>query len=98
MAQAVSWANFRPAVAPATYHRVVEYWDATPRIQRMVGRLMVAALIPFALAIGINVFVAMERIASPGSAALAGLAATAEALWFWFGMLRRKHRKGKDMK
>src|SRR5262249_30256763 len=56
------------------------------------------ALIPFALAIGINVFVAMERIASPGSAALAGLAATAEALWFWFGMLRRKHRKGKDMK
>jgi hypothetical protein len=89
-------------IAPATHHRVVENGDATVRIQRLIGRLMAAALVPFALAIGINVFVAMERIVGTGSAGLAGLAAMVVALWFWFGMellaLRRKHAKGKDMK
>jgi hypothetical protein len=63
---------------------------------------MAAALIPFALAIGINLFVAMERIAGSAAGALAGVAATATAVWFWFGIelfaLRRKHWKGDDMK
>jgi uncharacterized protein DUF6328 len=89
-------------IAPAIYHRVVEDGDATARIQRLIGLLMAAALIPFALAIGINVFVAMERIVASESAALAGLAATAAALWFWFGIelfaRRRKHGKVKEMK
>jgi hypothetical protein len=56
-------------IAPAIYHRVVEDGDATARIQRFLGLLMAAALIPFALAIGINVFVAMERIVASESAA-----------------------------
>jgi uncharacterized protein DUF6328 len=89
-------------IAPAIFHRVVEDGNATRRILRLIGLLMAAALIPFALAIGINVFVAMERIGGPRLAVLAGLAATGAALWFWFGIellaLRRKHGKVKDMK
>jgi hypothetical protein len=89
-------------IVPAIYHRVAENGNATARIQRLTGLLMTAALIPFALAIGINVFVAIERIGGPGSAVLAGVAATGAALWFWFGIellaLRRKHGKGNDMK
>jgi hypothetical protein len=89
-------------IAPAICHRVVENGDATARIQRLTRLVMAAALIPFALAIGINLFVAMERIAGSAAGALAGVAATATAVWFWFGIelfaLRRKHWKGDDMK
>src|SRR5215468_1563376 len=82
-------------IAPAIYHRVMGDGDATAHIRSLIGLMMAAALIPFALAIGINVFIAIERIGGPGSAVLAGLAATGAALWFWFGIelfaLRRKH-------
>src|SRR5262245_63614557 len=61
-------------IAPAIYHRVVGDGDAAARIRRLIGLVMAAALIPFALAIGINMFVAMERIGGSGSAAIAGVA------------------------
>jgi hypothetical protein len=73
-------------IAPATYHRVVEDGNASPTIQRMISRFMGLALLPFGLSIGINLFIANERIVSPTLAAVVATGGICIAAWFWFGL------------
>jgi hypothetical protein len=72
-------------IAPAVHHRQVDNGDATTRIMRMVSLAMSAALALFALSMGINLFIAFQRIADQASAMVAGIALLGLALWFWFG-------------
>jgi hypothetical protein len=73
-------------VTPAIHHRLVEYGNATPRIMRTVGLLMALALLPFAVSLGFNVFVAVESFAGSTWAIASSLLVTMLALWFWFGL------------
>jgi Family of unknown function (DUF6328) len=78
-------------ILPGPFHRRVEKGEDTGRLHRLVGRVMALALVPFAASLGIDVFLAAERIAGTGAgvatgAATAGLAA---AFWFGFGELRK---------
>jgi hypothetical protein len=73
-------------IAPAIHHRMVENGDATLRVLRTVSLGMALALLPFAVSLGMNIFIALERIASTGWATALALAAACLALWFWFGL------------
>ena len=73
-------------IAPAIHHRVVEDGNATSRTLHRVSLFMSIALLPFAVSLGLNVFIAMKAFAGGMQAVMAGLAATAGALWFWFGL------------
>ncbi|MDX6694191.1 MAG: hypothetical protein QOF02_1794 [Blastocatellia bacterium] len=82
-------------LAPGSYHRIVEEGEDTNNLHRFTSKVMCYALLPFAIALGFDVYVAMERtIARPLSLVVAisvGLA----ALFFWYGLelLRRSRRE-----
>jgi Family of unknown function (DUF6328) len=89
-------------IAPAAHHRVAEDGNATSRIMRVISLAMCGALLLFALALGINIFIGLERIFGFAAAVAAGIAAAAVALAFWFGIewvaLMQNNGKGVDMK
>jgi Family of unknown function (DUF6328) len=72
-------------LAPAPFHRIAEDGNATPRQHRYTNRMITSALVPFALALGANVFIATERPFGTGAALTLGLATGASALLAWFG-------------
>jgi len=73
-------------IMPAIHHRVVENGDATTNAQRTISLMMALALLPFAVSLGLNVFIALERIGASGWAAVFAMAVSAIALWFWYGL------------
>jgi Family of unknown function (DUF6328) len=89
-------------IAPAAHHRVVEQGNATRYIMQVIGWAMSGALLLFSVALGMNIFIAVERIAGLAPAVVAGMVAAALALGFWFGIewavLLRKGGKEVDMK
>lgn len=86
-------------IAPAAHLRIVDEGDVTARTFALVSTLMATALVPFALSLGINLFIVLEQMVTPALASASAVAITAVALWFWFGLgLRALHyRNGKDM-
>ena len=87
-------------LAPAPFHRLAEGGQATPRQHRYTNRMITAALVPFALALGANVFVATERPFGTGAALALGLATGAAALLAWFGpeLVRASSRRDAAMR
>ena len=89
-------------IAPAAHHRIVEEGNASRRIMRIISLSMSGALLLFALALGINIFLGLERIAGLGVAITAGIAGAATAFLLWFGIewaaLMRKGRTDTNMK
>lgn len=82
-------------MAPSAYHRIVEKGEDTEELQRYASWLMDIALLPFALALGIDFFVAIEKVAGRTWGITAGLATLAVALFFWYGLeiVRRRERE-----
>jgi uncharacterized protein DUF6328 len=72
-------------IAPAIYHRQVDDGDATRRTMHAISLAMSGALALFALCLGINIFIAFERIADLPGAMVAAIAVFVLAFWFWFG-------------
>jgi hypothetical protein len=89
-------------IAPAAHHRAAEEGNATRRIMQIINLGMSGALLLFALALGINLFIGLERIAGFAAAFAAGIAGAAVALVFWFGIewavVIQKGGKDVDMK
>jgi hypothetical protein len=86
-------AAFALAVSPASFHRLAEDGDDTPRALRFASRMVGLALLPFAAALGTSLFVAaavMDR--SPtGVVVGAGGCIVAIGVWYVWPALRR-HR------
>src|SRR5919112_42720 len=59
-------------IAPSAFHRIAEQGESTGRIQTWTGRFASAALLPFAVALGLDLAIAMER--TLGSGWVSGLA------------------------
>jgi Family of unknown function (DUF6328) len=80
-------------IAPGPYHRIVESGADSGPFHRLVTALADLALFPFALALGLDVFVTGERMFGETAGAAAGLMATALALAFWYGfpLLQQQH-------
>ncbi|MDT7541774.1 MAG: hypothetical protein QOE33_1678 [Acidobacteriota bacterium] len=73
-------------IAPSAFHRIVERGEDTHRLQRFATRVMELALLPFATGLGVDVFVATEKVFGHKPGASAGLAALGFALFFWWGL------------
>ena len=73
-------------IAPAIHHRLVDDGNATTRIMQSTSHMMESALLLFAFALGLNMFIGIERIAGTALAIAAGIMATLTGLAFWFGI------------
>jgi len=83
-------------ILPEPYHRIVEGGDDTGGFHALVTDIADLALLPFALALGIDVYLAAERIFDAAAAGLAGSAAAGLALGLWYGLPRaRRYGRGK---
>ena len=88
-------------MAPGSYHRIVRGGSDAEDVHQFATTVMDIALIPFALAVALDLYISVGRIA--GVAAGAGAAATAGliALFFWYGVgwfSRDKPREKKKLK
>jgi len=87
-------------IAPATRHRLVERGGDSQGFLAYTTRIIEIALLPFALGLGIDLYLAAQKVTGPKSALAAGIIATAFALFFWYGLEmldRRKQGKEKTM-
>lgn len=77
-------------IAPGPYHRIVENGQDSGEFHHFVTVIADLALLPFALAIGIELLVGAERIFGGLAALAAGIvgAIVALALWYGFPQLR----------
>ena len=73
-------------MTPGAYHQIIERGEDTERMHRFTTRIMCVALLPFALGLGIDAFVATEKIIGVAPDITAGLAALLFSLSFWYGI------------
>ncbi|HEU0154868.1 MAG TPA: DUF6328 family protein [Stellaceae bacterium] len=85
-------------ILPGPYHRIVARGDDTADLLRLITTVADAVLLPFALALGVGVFVSGERIWGAAGAAVAGAATAAAAVVGWYGLpwLARCRRGGRE--
>ena len=85
-------------ISPGPYHRIVEGGDDSGRFHSLATAVISIALLPFALALGIDLFlavgVAFDLLPGTGAAVIG----TALALWFWYGFprFRSRHTGGQE--
>ncbi len=73
-------------IAPTAYHRIVERGADTTEIHSYTTRVMLFALLPLALALGLDIYVAAAKIGGTTVGALAGVFAGVAALFCWYGL------------
>jgi hypothetical protein len=80
-------------IAPGPYHCIVERGQDSGRLHRFATVIADLALLPFALALGLGLFVSIEAIFdnSPVSIA-AGMTGAGLALALWYGLPRLRKR------
>lgn len=79
-------------IAPGPYHRIVEGGEDSGAFHGVVTGLADLALLPFALALGLDVFLPAERVFGGAGAIAAGGLAALIALALWYGMPRARRR------
>ncbi|HVF43770.1 MAG TPA: DUF6328 family protein [Pyrinomonadaceae bacterium] len=84
-------------IAPSSYHRLVERGEDTDEIHRYTSKMMDWALLPFAFGLGIDLYVATQKVAGSWKlGAAAGLfgALVAGSLWYGLEFYMRRERAG----
>jgi hypothetical protein len=81
---------------PTAFHRLVEHGNSTNRMRIFATRAIEAALFPFAVALSIDLFIAVaESQGTPMGMAAGGLViAAALVCWYGFELIVRKRRAG----
>lgn len=73
-------------MAPGSYHRIVRAGSDAPDVHDFATTLMDVALIPFAIALSLDFYVATGRILGFAAGAGQGAAIGAIAIFFWYGL------------
>jgi uncharacterized protein DUF6328 len=73
-------------IAPGTYHRIVESGRDSEAFHRYISTMATVALLPFAISIGLDVFITIERIFGLAAGLAAGGSIGALALLLWYGV------------
>jgi DMSO reductase anchor subunit len=73
-------------ISPSSYHRLVERGEDTHEIHRYTSKMMGWALLPFSLGIGIDLYVATQKIIGWKAGVAAGLLGTLAAASLWYGL------------
>ncbi len=71
---------------PAAYHQIVEDGVDTHHLHHFTTRTLSCALLPFAFGLGLDTFVAVEKVQGHTPGILAGVCLLALALFFWYGL------------
>jgi hypothetical protein len=82
-------------LSPGAHHRIVEEGEDTEDLNRFTSRVMLYALLPFAVALGIDIYVAAGGTLGHTLALIGGLGMGFVALFFWYGLefMRRAERE-----
>ena len=82
-------------LAPGSYHRIVEEGEDTERQHRFTTKVMRYALLPFAIALGFDVYVATLKTLARTLSLVIAIGIGLVALFFWHGLelLRRSARE-----
>lgn len=86
-------------LAPGAYHRIVEEGEDTNDQHRFTTKVMDVALLPFAIALGFDVYVSGERTLGFKTAFIMGLCMSLVALFFWYGLeLKRRGEREPEIR
>jgi len=87
-------------IVPTTYHQIVEAGHLRENLNRFISKVTTVGLIPFAVALGIDVHTVGERVLPPVVAAIVGVVSVLTALCCWYGIeimvLYREKRREKE--
>ena len=86
-------------IAPSLQHRIVDRGQATARIVAACAVFAAAALLPFALSLGTDLYIVIGHRFGPRTGAVLGIAVAALALAAWFGaeLLLRSAQRPEDI-
>lgn len=73
-------------IVPETYHHYVEYNVDTGRFHQLISRMAAGALLPFALSLGVALFIVGEAIGGPLVGAAAGCFFVCLGLGCWYAL------------
>ncbi|GJE40881.1 DUF6328 family protein [Methylobacterium soli] len=79
-------------ITPSVQHRMVEQGQDTKCLLGVIGRYAGLSLTPFALALGADLFLAVEPVLGLASGIVAGTLVFGSALLFWYGLQALKAR------
>lgn len=86
-------------IAPGAYHRIVVEGEDTEDMHRFTTRALTLALLPFAFAFGIDLYIAARQLIGYTPAIIAGGALIVVALFFWYGLeIVRKAKREPEIK
>jgi hypothetical protein len=85
-------------IAPSMQHRLVEQGHASARMLGVATIAAGAALVPFALSLGIDLFVVIGYRFGATTGALAGAGFSALALICWFGAAGKRHARSEEQR
>jgi Family of unknown function (DUF6328) len=86
-------------MSPAAYHRIVVEGEDTEDMHRFATRTLGLALLPFALAFGIDVYIVTQHLTGYTPAIITGTIVSLVALFFWYGLeLIRKPGRAPQIK
>jgi Family of unknown function (DUF6328) len=89
---------FGLVLMPGSFHRLVEQGEDTSRLLQLTLTTMGAALAPFALALGLDLYIVGEHMAGPALGIVAGAAVAMVALGAWYGIaVLRKAKRTDDV-
>jgi hypothetical protein len=86
-------------MSPGAYHRIVEEGEDTPDVHSYTTRVLCLALLPFAVAFALDMYVVTRKLSGYTPGILAGLALGLIALFFWYGLeMMRKASRAHEIK
>lgn len=71
-------------IAPTAFHRIVEQGEDTEELHRFTSKVMTWALLPFALSLGSDLFVAGQQVLGFKWGVALGFMMAASAIFFWY--------------
>jgi hypothetical protein len=86
-------------MSPGSYHRIVDDGEDTRDIHRYTTKVMCLALLPFAIAFGLDMYVVTGKLMGHAQGIIAGVAVSLVALFFWYGLeMMSKTKRGLESK
>ena len=86
-------------ITPAAYHRMVERGEETEHFHRFASKVLVAALVPLALALAADVYVVVQKVTESQLVSVVSALVVLAIFWeLWFGLTlyRRTQRQYAD--
>jgi hypothetical protein len=86
-------------ITPAAYHRLVEEGEETEHFHRFASKILVAALVPLALALSGDVYVVVQKVSDSQLVSVVSALVVLAVFWeLWFGLTlyRRTQRQYAD--